>query len=400
MKLSVVIVNYNVKYYVEQCLRSLLRSLSSVDAEVFVVDNHSHDGSVDYLAARFPGVRIVGLNHNLGFAKANNKAIAMSTGEYVLLLNPDTVLSEHVISGVLSFMDAHPHAGASGVWMMDANGISAKESRRGIPTPMTSFYKLSGLCTCFPHHPRIGKYYMCGLPWDQPERIEIVSGAFCMLRRKALDEVGVLDEDFFMYGEDIDLSYRLLQAGWENWYLPFKMLHYKGESTEKSSFRYVHVFYEAMLIFYRKHYHHFNVLINIPVQGAICMKAFMALVSMQLHKIRKSLGFVTQPVRHDPHFVFFASPSSQAACHDIISFNGLSADQHTVSQWNEVRAVLSHTLQSVSVPYVVFDTSIFSYEQIFELLNRCSGHWRLGLFDPETQLVVTAEDVFVAEPTR
>lgn len=178
MKLSVVIVNYNVKYYVEQCLKSLQRSLATVDAEVFVMDNHSRDGSVDYLASRFPWVKIVRLNHNLGFAKANNKAITMSHGEYVLLLNPDTVLSETLIPRVLSFMDTHPRAGASGVWMMDASGENAKESRRGVPTPMTSFYKLSGLCSCFPHHPRIGKYYMCAHPWDQAEQIEIVSGAF------------------------------------------------------------------------------------------------------------------------------------------------------------------------------------------------------------------------------
>lgn len=237
MKLSVVIVNYNVKYYVEQCLKSLQHSLATVDAEVFVMDNHSRDGSVDYLASRFPWVKLVRLNHNLGFAKANNKAIMMSHGEYVLLLNPDTLLSETLIPSVLSFMDAHSRVGASGVWMMDASGESAKESRRGVPTPMTSFYKLSGLCSCFPHHPRIGRYYMCGHSWDQAEQIEIVSGAFCMLRRKALEDVGLLDEDFFMYGEDIDLSYRILKAGWENWYLPCKMLHYKGESTEKSSSR-------------------------------------------------------------------------------------------------------------------------------------------------------------------
>ncbi len=398
MKLSVVIVNYNVKYYVEQCLKSLQRSLSTVDAEVFVMDNHSRDGSVDYLASRFPWVKLVRLNHNLGFAKANNKAIMMSHGEYVLLLNPDTLLSEALIPSVLSFMDAHSRVGASGVWMMDASGESAKESRRGVPTPMTSFYKLSGLCSCFPHHPRIGRYYMCGHSWDQAEQIEIVSGAFCMLRRKALEDVGLLDEDFFMYGEDIDLSYRILKAGWENWYLPCKMLHYKGESTEKSSFRYVHVFYEAMLIFYRKHYRHFNVLISIPVQTAIYMKALHALIGMQLHKMRKSLGFVSKSSRRDPLYVVFASASSRSVCEDVITFNGLNAELHVVSQWNEVLNIASEVLQRhLPQPYMVFDTTLFSYQKIFDLLNSHPRQSLVGWLDPDARLIITPKDVFTSE---
>lgn len=401
MKLSVVIVNYNVKYYVEQCLKSLQRSLSTVDAEVFVMDNHSRDGSVDYLSSRFPWVKVVRLNHNLGFAKANNKAIMMSHGEYVLLLNPDTVVSETLVPTVLSFMDAHPHVGASGVWMMDASGENAKESRRGVPTPMTSFYKLSGLCSCFPHHPRIGKYYMCAHPWDQAEQIEIVSGAFCLLRRKALEDVGLLDEDFFMYGEDIDLSYRILKAGWENWYLPCKMLHYKGESTEKSSFRYVHVFYEAMLIFYRKHYRHFNALISVPVQTAIYMKAFHALVGMQLHKARKSLGFVSKSVRRDPLYVVFASVSSQSVCEDIITFNGLNADLHVVSNWEEVLNIAAEVRQRrLSQPYMVFDTTLFSYQEVFDLINSHPGQFLVGWLDFDSRLIITPKDVFTSEPAR
>ena len=196
------------------------------------MDNHSRDGSVDYLSSRFPWVKVVRLNHNLGFAKANNKAIMMSHGEYVLLLNPDTVVSETLLPRVLSFMDAHPRVGASGVWMMDASGENAKESRRGVPTPMTSFYKLSAFVPAFLIILASVNTICVTIPWEQAEQIEIVSGAFCLLRRKALEDVGLLDEDFFMYGEDIDLSYRILKAGWENWYLPCKMLHYKGESTE------------------------------------------------------------------------------------------------------------------------------------------------------------------------
>ena len=269
MKLSVVIVSYNVKYYLEQCLLSVQRALAGVDAEVIVIDNHSKDHTVESLSGRFPDVKFISSQHNLGFAKANNKAIRQSTGEYVLLLNPDTFVGEQTLRQAIDFMDAHPKAGAAGVKMLKCDGEAAMESRRGVPTPMTSFYKVVGLCRRYPMSHTFGKYYMSYLPWDKPSQIEIVSGAFCLLRRQALDQTGLLDETFFMYGEDIDLSYRLLKGGWENWYLPFHVLHYKGESTQKSSFRYVHVFYGAMLIFFRKHYAHLGWLIGLPIQLGI-----------------------------------------------------------------------------------------------------------------------------------
>ena len=220
-KLTVVIVSYNVKYYLEQCLVSLRRALTGIDAEVYVVDNDSKDDSIGYLAPRFPEVKMIASRHNLGFARANNLAIRSSESEYVLLLNPDTIVGEESIRQSIAFMDAHPKAGAAGVRMLRTDGSDAKESRRGLPTPLTSFYKISGLCERFPNSRRLGRYYMSYLPWDEPNPIEVISGAYCFLRRKALDEVGLLDEDFFMYGEDIDLSYRVLKGGYENWYLNF-----------------------------------------------------------------------------------------------------------------------------------------------------------------------------------
>ena len=201
-----------------------------------------------------------------------------------------------------------------------------------------------------------------------------------------------------MYGEDIDLSYRILKAGWENWYLPCKMLHYKGESTEKSSFRYVHVFYEAMLIFYRKHYRHFNILVNIPVQTAIYVKAFHALVSMQLHKMRKSMGFVSKSVRRDPLYVVFASVSSQSVCQNIISFNGLNADLHVVSKWDEVMNIVAEmSRRHLSQPFMVFDSTLFAYHEVFDLINNHPGQCLVGWLDPEAQLIITSKDVFSSE---
>ena len=277
-KLTVVIVSYNVKYYLEQCLVSLRRALTGIDAEVYVVDNDSKDDSIGYLAPRFPEVKMIASRHNLGFARANNLAIRSSESEYVLLLNPDTIVGEESIRQSIAFMDAHPKAGAAGVRMLRTDGSDAKESRRGLPTPLTSFYKISGLCERFPNSRRLGRYYMSYLPWDEPNPIEVISGAYCFLRRKALDEVGLLDEDFFMYGEDIDLSYRVLKGDYENWYLPCRILHYKGESTQRESYRYVHVFYEAMLIFFRKHYGHLSFLLSLPIKAAVVGKAALTLM--------------------------------------------------------------------------------------------------------------------------
>lgn len=284
-KLTIVIVNYNVKDYLSQCLDSLRKALRNVDAEVVVVDNCSSDGSVEYISSHYHKVRMIASKENLGFAKGNNIAIRQTESEYVLLLNPDTVVKEQTIIKVLEFMDTHPNAGAAGVEMLNADGTRAPESRRGIPTPMTAFYKFIGLTKRYPKSKRFAKYYMSYLPWDSPQRIEIVSGAFCMLRRKALDEVGLLDEDFFMYGEDIDLSYRILKGGYDNWYLPYSIVHYKGRSTEKSSFRYVHVFYKAMLIFLKKHYSESSIFFILPIKLAIFATATMSLCRMQFRKI-------------------------------------------------------------------------------------------------------------------
>ncbi len=182
MKLTVIIVNYNVKFFVEQCLDSLERALDGIDSEVFVVDNHSSDGSIEYLKPRFPKVIFIESNHNLGFARANNMAIRQAEGQYVLLLNPDTFVGEQTIKQAIEFMDQHPKAGGAGVKMFNTDGTKALESRRGLPTPLTSFYKMCGLCSKFPESRRFGKYYMGYLSWDKPERIDIISGAFCLMR--------------------------------------------------------------------------------------------------------------------------------------------------------------------------------------------------------------------------
>ena len=274
-KISIVIVSYNVWKLLDECLQSVERALEGIDGEVFVVDNASTDGTVERLRGLHPQVHFIANEDNVGFARANNQAIRQSQSEYVLLLNPDTVVYEPTLKGCLNFMDHHSEAGGAGVRMYDRNGDAAPESRRAIPTPWVAMLKMMGFTR---------RYYMSHLSWDEPGQIEVISGAFCLLRRKALDQVGLLDEDFFMYGEDIDLSYRLLKGGWQNWYLPYDIIHYKGESTVKTSFRYVHVFYQAMLIFFRKHYGHLSGLLAVPIKMAIYFSAFIALLRMVADK--------------------------------------------------------------------------------------------------------------------
>ena len=276
MKLSVVIVNYNVRTYLEQCLQSVRKALEGIEGEVFVVDNHSTDDSVEVLHRDYPWVRLIENQDNMGFARANNMAIREAQGEYVLLLNPDTVVGEHTLREALAFMEAHEQACGAGVMMHNADGTKAPESRRALPTPWVSALKMLGFTK---------RYYMKHLSWDEPGRIDVVSGACFFLRRKALDQVGLLDEDFFMYGEDIDLSYRLLKGGWENWYLPYPITHYKGRSTQKSDYRYVHIFYQAMLIFFKKHYSHLSMIYTIPIKTAIYFRAAIALTDILRKKL-------------------------------------------------------------------------------------------------------------------
>lgn len=411
LKLSVIIVNYNVKYYLDQCISSVLRAFevmkkasssdSSVNeevAEIIVVDNHSADGSVDYLEKRYPQmlypmVRFVRSAHNLGFARANNIAIRQSRGEYVLLLNPDTIVGEDTLKASVDFMDAHEDAGAVGVRMLGAQGRRAMESRRGLPTPMVSFFKMLGFCNRWPHHRLFGKYYMGYLPWDEPCQIEVVSGAYCMLRRKALDEVGLLDEDFFMYGEDIDLSYRVLKGGYHNYYLPVDILHYKGESTQKSSFRYVHVFYEAMLIFFRKHYSGMTFLLSLPIKTAIYAKALMALVGMLSERMRKSLGFFAPSAEGAQHYVFVGSQEMQDACRDIARRLGLDAEFHD-SEVQEDKSEATWSEKNDNV--LVLDADSMSYADMLKRMNRLSDmnvNVTLGTYSKEIGKIITDREI-------
>lgn len=271
VKITVIIVNYNVAYFLEQCLHSVKKALLHVNGEVIVVDNNSVDGSVAMVLHKFPEFKMIANKQNTGFSYANNQALKIANGEYCLLLNPDTVVEEDTFKKVIEFMDAHPDAGGLGVKMIDGKGNFLPESKRGLPTPSVAFYKIFGLSFLFPKSKLFGKYHLGYLDKEQTHEVEILSGAFMLMRKGVLDRVGLLDEAFFMYGEDIDLSYRIIKGGYKNYYFPgTSIIHYKGESTKKSSVNYVFVFYKAMVIFARKHFSDknanlFSLLINIAI---------------------------------------------------------------------------------------------------------------------------------------
>lgn len=278
-KLSIIIVSYNVCHFLEQTIRSILRSsLNKTDYDVIVVDNNSSDSTCLMMEQQFPNILLVANTQNTGFSKANNQGIAIAKGAYVLLLNPDTVLAEDTIETCTAFMDKHPKCGALGVRMVDGSGKFLPESKRGLPTPKASFYKIFGLAKLFPKNKIFGQYHLNYLPEFEINKIDVLSGAFMFMRKEALEKAGCLDENFFMYGEDIDLSYRIQLAGYDNYYLPTTtIIHYKGESTKKDSVNYVKVFYQAMFIFAKKHFAlHINFATGLLIYAAIYFRAFIS----------------------------------------------------------------------------------------------------------------------------
>lgn len=285
-ELSVIIVNYNVAYFLEQCLNSCLKAAEHARVEIIVIDNNSVDGSDDMMREKFPEIPYIFNKENLGFSKANNQGMKMAQGEFVLLLNPDTVVEEMTFRLTIDFMNAHPEAGGLGVRMLDGRGKFLPESKRGLPTPSVAFYKIFGLSTLFPKSRTFGKYHLGYLSEFETHEIEILSGAFMMMRKSVLDEIGLLDEAFFMYGEDIDLSYRIVQAGYKNYYFPTtRIIHYKGESTKKSSVNYVFVFYRAMIIFANKHFSQNNAkLFSFLINSAVYFRAGLAIARRLISK--------------------------------------------------------------------------------------------------------------------
>ncbi len=364
LKLSVIIVNYNVKYFLEQCLCSVCAAIKNIDGEILVVDNCSTDGSIEYLKGKFARVVFIANKENVGFAKANNVALKLAKGEFILFLNPDTILPETIFEDCISFFEAHPNAGAAGVRMVDGSGKFLPESKRSFPSPTVSFFKLSGFAAMFPVSKVFGRYALGYLNDNEIHEVDVLSGAFFFTRKKILDECGSFDEDFFMYGEDIDLSYRIQQAGFKNYYLgKSTIVHFKGESTSKNSLNYVRLFFKAMSLFVKKHYHGAGAwVMNAGLQTAIALRAFVTVVATPYISI-KHLFHKKSKQKQSSKIIFIGDETAVKQAQQIIATTSATKLFETISSIDEM------AVEKISADEIVFCIGELSYEKAISLLK-------------------------------
>lgn len=401
MKLSVVIVNYNVKYYLEQCLRTLHEALEGIESEVVVVDNASIDGAEAYITPKFPQVKWVQNTENAGFSKATNQGIRLTTGDYILLLHPDTMLPSHVLRQCLTFMDRHAEAGAVGVRMLHSNGAYAVESRRLSPQPIPLFYKVMGLATLFPQSCIFGRYYCSRVSPYIEQDVDILPGPFTLFRRKAGEEVGFMDEDFFLFGADIEFSYCLQKKGWKNYYLPTPILHYKGESVNRESFRYNYWFYRSILIFFRKHYVHYNWL-SFPIRLGIYVKATSTWLFNQKRRIARWLH-VERRIKKKATFFFIGSTEMLSAARELCDRHNLTGrffnigEKPSLAEYghNEMRRVWDAKTDEWTTVYVVYDMDHFPVERVLRIFSEHpNSHIRLGTYSLSSPVLLTDRYIF------
>jgi GT2 family glycosyltransferase len=288
MDISILIINYNTRELTINALRSIYQSVTTCRFEVILVDNSSKDDSIQHIQSGYPQVLLIQNQENVGFAIANNQAIRVAQGRYVLLLNSDTLIQKDTLDTMLQFMDKHPRVGAAGCKLVLQDGSLDKACKRGFPTPSASFYYAFGMSKLFPRVPRFNQYQLGYMDPDDAYPVDCLVGAFMFVRREAIEQVGMLDESFFMYGEDIDWCYRIKQAGWLNYYYPkTQILHLKGASSRRKPFKIVYEFHRAMWLFHRKHYHnHYSFLINGLVYTGIAVKFTIALLKNQIKRMR------------------------------------------------------------------------------------------------------------------
>jgi GT2 family glycosyltransferase len=366
LQLSIIIVNYNVKYFLEQCLCSVIKACRNIDTEIIVVDNHSTDGSKEFLSSGFPAVTFLWNDANTGFSKANNRALALAKGEYILFLNPDTIVPEDCFERSMGFFETHPDVGALGIRMIDGAGKFLKESKRAFPSPLTSLYKLSGLTKLFPHSKIFARYHLGHLPENEDHEVDVLAGAYMMIPKRVLDITGSFDETFFMYGEDVDLSYRIQKAGYKNYYYAqATIIHFKGESTRKGSLNYVRLFYSAMSLFVKKHYSGGRAgVFNFLIQTGIFLRAILSIIGKFLKTIGLPLldaaiifmsfwcikylwsTFIRKEVNYSPNMLSIAFPIFTVIFLIASYYSGLYDKGYKQSQLNRSTAMASLVLLS------------------------------------------------------
>ena len=396
MKLSAIIVSYNVRYYLAQCIDSLKKAGSDIDMEIIVVDNASSDGTKDFIQQMFPNdwgnkLKFIPNNKNVGFGQANNQALKLATGEFILYVNPDTLVAENTLMDCLSFYAGHPEAGAVGVRMLHPNGLFALESRRGNPAPLTSLWKVLGLTRRFPQSKTFGKYYLQYLNDKEICKVDIVSGAFMMVPHELLNQTGAFDEDFFMYGEDIDLSYRIKQSGKQNYYIPARILHYKGESTNKTSRRYVNIFYEAMVIFFKKHYSKIN-LLYLPIHFAIYFLALTALFKQSV----KKLAAKTHSARNEKLiYHFYVGPQSVETAKQLNQAFHLNGEITICQQQSHSVPFESGSDNKKCYYFNIYDMDLFSISKILNTFDDAKKkNCFIGTFYSRQKTFITHEQAY------
>jgi len=366
LQLSVIIINYNVKYFLEQCLCSVIKACKNIDAEIIVVDNNSSDNSKEFLLPLFPQVNFIWNSVNIGFGKANNLALAQAKGKYILFLNPDTIVPEDCFVNHIRFFELHPEAGASGIRMIDGAGKFLKESKRSFPSPLTSLYKLTGLAKLFPHSKTFGRYHVGHLSENENHQVDVLAGAYMMIPKAILNTTGSFDETFFMYGEDIDLSYRIQKAGYKNYYFAEStIIHFKGESTKKGSLNYVKMFYSAMSLFVKKHYSGSRAgIFNFLIQTGIFLRAVLSVAGKFIQKIGLPLldaaiifmsfwgikylwnTFIRKEVNYSPNMLIIAFPVFTVIFLIASYYSGLYDKGYKQSQLNRSTAMAALVLLS------------------------------------------------------
>ncbi|MGN6533409.1 MAG: glycosyltransferase family 2 protein [Ginsengibacter sp.] len=387
MTLSVIIVNYNVKYFLEQCLLSVLKAMKNIKGEIIVVDNNSTAGSFELFENKFAEVNFIWNKTNDGFAKANNQALKMAKGEYILFLNPDTIVPEDCLEQCISFIKSKHNNGALGIKMIDGKGRFLKESKRAFPSPITSFFKLSGISKKFPHSRIFSKYDLGYLDENENHEVNVLAGAFMMIPQKILHITGGFDEDFFMYGEDIDLSYRIQKAGFKNFYFAGStIIHFKGESTSKGSLNYVILFYKAMSIFVKKHYGKRAGLFSFFIHIAIFIRAVIAAVSRLLNHKWNHKKEIRKDYEKVSAIIIIGNECEFEKARKILDDSGRkNIEYYSIEDGKDP---ISGVLKSTADEEIIFCEGNLSFKKIIEMMQLAPGKINVQIFSKGSHSII------------
>jgi GT2 family glycosyltransferase len=382
-----------------------MKAIKNIDGEIIVIDNNSKDGSFEFFENRFLSVNFIWNKTNSGFAKANNQALKIAKGEYILFINPDTIVSEDCFEKCISFINSKNNNCALGIKMIDGSGNFLKESKRAFPSPSTSFYKLSGLSKLFPHSKTFSKYHLGYLSENKNHEVDVLAGAFMMIPKRILDIVGGFDEEFFMYGEDIDLSFRIQKAGFKNYYFAeSSIIHFKGESTKKGSLNYVKIFYKAMSIFVKKHYGgkqagFFSFFIHI----AILMRAALAAASRLFRRKWKDEKEPRKAADKNS-FLIVGDESEFLKAKNLLASAGTKNKSYiriAVQKESDLESIgllrLQKILKSISVEEIIFCEGELSFKKIIETIPQIPKQINIQIFSEGSHAIIGSNNKDLAE---